>query len=241
MALWEIASVSGMVSNEFLPRLVVIGEALMRFLTQVEFWGSLLVTVQHALMGLAIAIVVSLTLAIMAGRYSRIRRMLEPMSNFLRAIPPPALMPLVISVVGIEPSLYVIVIAFGCIWPIYISASNALASPEPVQLHTARSFGLTDWQTMWLVRIPAALPEAMTGLRLSAAISLLAAVATEMLLGNSGIGALIFNAGFSLLWADMYALMVVLGILGIIMNNGVEILRKNLSGWQSQMSAMGAS
>jgi ABC-type nitrate/sulfonate/bicarbonate transport system permease component len=201
----------------------------------------LLTTVVRTLLGLAIAAGVGFALAILAGRYARVRRMLAPTSDFLRAIPPPALIPLCIFVVGISPSLYVIIIAFGCIWPLYINASNALAAPEPVQMYTARSFGLSDWEAMWLIRIPAALPETMTGVRLSASIALLSAVAMEMLLGSGGLGALIFNAGFSLLWGDMYALMIVIGILGLLLDMGVRLLRWMVAGWQMQFSATGES
>jgi ABC-type nitrate/sulfonate/bicarbonate transport system permease component len=238
---WEAVRVSGVIAEEFMPSLATIGESLRDFVASRIFWNQLLTTVVRTLLGLAIAAGVGFALAILAGRYARVRRMLAPTSDFLRAIPPPALIPLCIFVVGISPSLYVIIIAFGCIWPLYINASNALAAPEPVQMHTARSFGLSDWEAMWLIRIPAALPETMTGVRLSASIALLSAVAMEMLLGSGGLGALIFNAGFSLLWGDMYALMIVIGILGLLLDMGVRLLRWMVAGWQMQFSATGES
>lgn len=238
---WEVARASGVISKEFMPSLLSIAEALWRFASSELFWTQVLSTVVRMLLSLAIAVAVSFALAILAGRYARVRRMLEPMSDFLRAIPPPALIPLCVFLVGITPSLYLIVIAFGCMWPLYINIANALATPEPVQMHTARSFGLSDWQAMWLIRIPTAMPEAMTGLRLSASIALLAAVSMEMLLGAGGIGALIFNAGFSLLWDDMYALMIVIGILGLLLDMAVRLLRRAVAGWQMQLSATGGA
>lgn len=238
---WEGVRASGVIAEEFIPDLATIGESLRKFVVSQIFWNQLSTTVGHTLLGLAIASGIGFALAVLAGRYARVRRMLAPMSDFLRAIPPPALIPLCIFVVGISPSLYLIVIAFGCIWPLYINASNALAAPEPVQVHTARSLGLSDWQTMWFVRIPAALPEIMTGVRLSASIALLSAVAIEMLLGSGGLGALIFNAGFSLLWGDMYALMIVIGILGVLLDMGVRVLRWTVAGWQLQLSATESS
>lgn len=241
LVLWEVASRSGVVSDEYLPGIGAVFAALIEFVTSALFWDNLLISVLRALTGLALAVAIAFGLAILAGRYGRVRRMFEPMSDFLRAIPPPALIPVGIFAVGLTPGLYMLVISFGCIWPIYISASNALSAPEPVHIQMARSFGIGPWRTMWLIRLPAALPEALTGLRLSASIALLSAVATEMLLGTNGLGALIFNAGFSLLWDDMYALMVVIGLTGLVFNMGVAAIRWLVAGWQVEMVKLGAT
>ena len=62
-----------------------------------------------------------------------------------------------------------------------------------------------------------------------------------MLLGGDGLGALIYNAGFSLLWDDMYALMFIIGLLGIALNGVVSAVRYPLAGWQTRYAAMGAA
>ncbi|MFV0383163.1 ABC transporter permease [Paracoccus sp. (in: a-proteobacteria)] len=240
LVLWQAVSLSGLVSSELMPGLGTIGAAIAGFVGQAEFWTSFFATVQRMLIGLIVAVALALLLAVIAGRYPVIRRMLLPITDIMRSLPPPALVPLLIFVLGIGPPLFYFIVIYGCMWPTYISASNALATAEPVQVSTGRSFGLTDWQIMWQIRVPAALPEAFTGIRLSAGISLLATVATEMLVGGSGLGALIFDAGFSLLWDDMYALMFIIGMLGIAMNQAVHMVRQPLAGWQSSYSAMGA-
>lgn len=240
LVLWQVISISGLVSSEFMPGLGTIGAAVFDFLGRAEFWQSFSATVQRMVFGLIVAVLLALLLAVVAGRYPLVRRMLLPITDILRSLPPPALVPLLIFVLGIGPQLFYFIVIYGCMWPTYISASNALATAEPVQVNTGRSFGLSNWQIMWQIRVPAALPEVFTGIRLSAGISLLATVATEMLVGGTGLGALIFDAGFSLLWGDMYALMFVIGVLGILMNQAVHLIRQPLAGWQSQYSAMGA-
>ncbi|MCB1387880.1 MAG: ABC transporter permease subunit [Rhodobacteraceae bacterium] len=238
--LWETISALGLVSREFMPRLGTIAGALADFLVSPQFWLAVGDTVQRAILGLLVAVAVSLMLAVVAGRYEIVRRALGPTADILRSLPPPALIPLLIFVLGIGPKLYYFIVIYGCMWPTYISASNALSTAEPVQVNTARSFGLTDWQIMWQIRVPAALPEAFTGIRLSAGIALLATVATEMMLGGSGVGVMVFNAGFSNLWDDMYALMFSIGVLGILINLAVAAIRWSLAGWQERYAAMGA-
>lgn len=240
LILWEIISRSGLISSDYMPSVGTIGAATLDFLQSERFWVSLSTTVQRVLIGFVIAVTLALLLAVLAGRFRLIYRAFGPITDILRSLPPPALIPLLIFVLGVGPSLFYFVVIFGCMWPTYVSASNALSTTEPVQINTARSFGLTDWQIMWQIRIPSALPEAFTGIRLSAGIALLSSVATDMLVGGTGLGALIFDAGFSLLWDDMYALMFVIGILGMLLNFLVNAIRWRLAGWQSLYAALGA-
>ncbi|MGH1368118.1 MAG: ABC transporter permease [Maritimibacter sp.] len=240
LLIWETVSATGLVSPDYMPRIATIGAAAWAFFLNGDFWMNFAATVQRMLIGLAVAVSISVVLAVVAARYALLRRALAPLTDILRSLPPPALVPMLMFVLGIGPGLFYFVVIFGCMWPTYISAANALSTVEPVQVNTAKIFGLSDWRTLWQIRLPAAMPEIFTGIRLSAAISLLATVATEMMVGGEGIGSLIYNAGFSLLWDQMYALMFYIGLLGLLMNAGVTMLRMPLAGWQSRYAAMGA-
>lgn len=239
LIIWEIVGAIGLVSSDYVPRLADIGSAMWEYVNSSTFWGNFLITVKRMIIGLTVAVALSIALALVAARYALLRRALEPLTDILRSLPPPALVPLMIFVLGISEQLFYFVIIFGCMWSTYISAANALATVEPVQINTARVLGLSDWQTLWQIRLPAAMPEIFTGIRLSASISLLATTATEMLLGGDGLGALIYNAGFSLLWDQMYALMFIIGLLGIALNAVVTGVMYPVAGWQAKYAAMG--
>lgn len=241
LVIWEIVTATGIVSPDYMPRLADIGAAIWAFVTSGDFWRNFFATVQRMLLGLSVAIVLAISVAVVAARFALLRRALEPITDVLRSLPPPALVPLLIFVLGITPALFYFVIIFGCMWATYISASNALSTVEPVQVNTARIYGLSEWQILWQIRLPAAMPEIFTGIRLSASVSLLATTATEMLLGGDGLGAMIYNAGFSRLWDQMYALMFIIGLLGIFMNLAVAAARWPLAGWQTRYAAMGAT
>jgi NitT/TauT family transport system permease protein len=239
MILWQLVSDSGLVPQKFVPSLRDIGAHVVSLLSSTDFYTSLYATLARSMIGLLIAVAVSLGLAFIAGHFPLVRRALEPLVDILRSLPPPVLVPLLIFVIGIGPELLYFVVIFGSMWPTYISASSAFATVEPVQVNTARSLGLGSWQIMWQVRLPAAMPEIFTGIRLSASISVLSTVASEMILGRDGLGALIYNTGFSMLWSEMYALLFVIGIIGIVMNALVILLHWQFSGWSIRYSAMG--
>jgi len=130
-----------------------------------DFLIHLGTTSLRAVAGLAIATAIGLVVAIAAARYAVLRRMLEPAVGMLRVLPPPAIVPISIFVLGIGTQLFLFIIAFAAIWPIYINAANSLAAGEPVQLMTGRCFGYSRWEILLRLRLPAALPEIVTGIR----------------------------------------------------------------------------
>jgi NitT/TauT family transport system permease protein len=237
--IWEGVSRSGLVLQDYFPPVTAILGAMGEEIRSPKFLDNLLTTWGRALGGLAIAIVLGIGLAIVATRSQVLRRMLAPFVDMLRVLPPPAIVPISIFAFGIGTKLYLFIVVFAAVWPIYINAVNALAAPEPVQLATARSMGYGDSEILYRVRLPAALPEIFTGIRIGSGLALLAAVAAEMIAASSGLGALLYDAGFTLRVKDMFAIMFFIGISGILLNGLVAAIRRWMIGWHIDLAAMG--
>jgi NitT/TauT family transport system permease protein len=235
---WQAVAWSGAVPADYFPGLPAIAAAGGGLLCSPGFLADLGTTSLRAVAGLAIAIMIGLAVAIVAGRYPLLRRMLEPLVGMLRALPPPAIVPISIFVLGIETQLFMFIIAFASVWPIYINAANALAAAEPVQMITARCFGYSDWEILMRVRLPAALPEIVTGVRIGAGVALLATIAAEMLAGQSGLGFLLYDAAFSLRTPEMFAIMATTGALGLLFNALVRQASRLVVGWHMAMTSL---
>lgn len=235
---WQALAWSGAVPADYFPGLPAIASAEWELVRSVDFLVGFGTTSVRALVGLAIAIVISLAVAIAAGRYRFLHRMLGPVAGMLRALPPPAFVPISIFVLGIGTQLFMFIIAFASVWPIYINAANALAAAEPVQMMTARCFGYSDWEILLRLRVPAALPEIMTGIRIGAGVALLATIAAEMLAGQSGLGFLLYDAAFSLRTPEMFAIMATTGVLGLLFNALVQQASRLVVGWHIAMTAL---
>jgi ABC-type nitrate/sulfonate/bicarbonate transport system permease component len=235
---WQAFAWSDAVPADYFPGLPAIAAAGWGLLRSSDFVAGLGTTSVRAVAGLAIAIVIGLAVAIVAGRYPLLRRMLEPLVGMLRALPPPAIVPITIFVLGIGTQLFMFIIAFASVWTIYINAANALAAAEPVQMMTARCFGYSDWEILVRLRLPAALPEIVTGVRIGAGVALLATVAAEMLAGQSGLGFLLYDAAFSLRSPEMFAIMATTGALGLLFNTLVRQASRVVVGWHMAMTAL---
>ena len=239
LLIWEGVARSGLVLRDYFPPVSEIALAMVEEMRSPKFIDNLLTTWTRTLGGLVIAIVLALTLALSAARFSVLRRMLAPFVDMLRVLPPPAIVPLSIFVFGIGSKLYLFIVAFAAIWPVYINAVNAIAAPEPVLINSARAMGYERNEILLRVRLPAAMPEIFTGIRIGAGLALLGAVAAEMIAASSGLGALLYDAGFTLRIKDMFALMFFIGISGILMNALVAALRRWIVGWHIGLAAMG--
>jgi ABC-type nitrate/sulfonate/bicarbonate transport system permease component len=94
-------------------------------------------------LGYAIACVVAVSAGLALGLSRTLRRAADPIVQFLRAIPPPALLPFGILVLGVGTSMKVFIIAFVCLWPVLLNTVDGVAGVDPTLRETARVYGIT--------------------------------------------------------------------------------------------------
>ena len=144
------------------------------------------ITLSRALFGLGIGLVLALSLALAGALWPEVGRALRPLSELMRNLPPAALVPLTIFFLGLGPLMTLFIVAFSAIWPVYLNAAAALSTTDTLLRHCARASGLKPLSILCQVRLPAALPDIFTGIRIAAGTALLATVATEILAGQDG-------------------------------------------------------
>lgn len=234
--LWEATSRSEVLPSQFFPPLSVVLLSFVQLVRSGEFLEAEALTVSRALVGFAVAALIGVCLAVVTSMSRTVDAMLSPIIEFLRPIPPAAMIPIAIFFLGIGKGLFLFTIAFASTWPIYISASNALRSVDRVLMDTGRSFGCEGWQQLFLIRLPYAAPEIFTGFRLGMGIALLATVVVEMLTGRGGVGFLLYDSAFSLRIPEMFAAMILAGLNGFFFNWIFGVLRTSFTGWHINLS-----
>ncbi len=238
LLVWQAVVLASGIPAEYLPGVPTIFHALRAELGDGEFWRGEGLTMARAGGGLLLAIITGIGTALLSARHRMIERALSPLVQLLISLPPAALVPLSIFAFGLGVALFAFIIWFACVWTIYLSAVNALKAGEPIQVQVARTFGYGGWAILLRVRLPAALPEIFTGIRIAAAISLMAAVAAEMLAGRDGLGFMLYDAAFSLRIPEMFALLAVAGLDGVLLNAAILRLRRAAAGWHDGIALM---
>ena len=181
--------------------------------------------------GFAIAVVLGVVGGLMLGLSARARRAAAPIVEFLRAIPPPALLPFAILVVGVGASMKVFIIAFVCVWPILLNTIDGVTSVDPTLRDTTRVYGIPDRDRIWRVMLPAASPQIFAGLRTAVSLALILMVISEMVASTNGIGYFVLQSQRTFAIPEMWSGILLLGILGYVLNGGFVLLERRLLRW----------
>lgn len=183
--------------------------------------------------GYGIAAVIGLVLGVLMARVRVVYALLEPLVELMRPVPTIVFIPVIILYLGLGREMNVFAIVLSAVEPILIASySGARAVPAALR-DTAASFGLSGWQTLREIVVPAAAPQIFVGLRLALASSLVLAIASGMIAGNSGIGFYILNAQQTLDIARMYAGAATVAAVGYALNYGFLAVERRLLHWHA--------
>jgi len=202
------------------------------WLTDGDTWTeNIAPSVVRIFYGFLLAAVVSVALGVAIGRSRRVSEYVEPIVHFVRSIPPPALLPLFLILFGIGDTQKVVLIAVGVFPPILLNTIDGVRSVDALQLDTAAAYQISRWDRITKVMIPSASPKIFAGLRISMSIAVILMVISELLAATDGLGFRILQASRDFAYVDLWAGLVVLGILGIVLNAGLSMLEHRVLRW----------
>ena len=226
LAIWLLASIFGWTSPLFFPSLVAVVRALVVEVSSSSFWLDLGATVFRALAGLAFSSLIGLPVGLALGRSTAFYNHLKLPIDLVRSIPAATLFPLFILVFGIGHLSKIAVAFFGCVFILLMGALyGARETPETrKRVALMRSLRANKYQIFRLVIFPGALPSILSALRIATSIALVLVIVTEMFLGsNDGLGKRIYDAYLAYQVPSMYALLLLLGLLGFALNLLIEL------------------
>jgi ABC-type nitrate/sulfonate/bicarbonate transport system permease component len=235
--LLELLPRVGLVSMEYFPPFSSMVSALGEQVQTRSFWTAVRETVTGWGLGLAIALVAGIGVGMLLGSVDLLRRITASTIEFLRPVPSVALIPLAVLVFGLGLESTLLLVVYASFWQVLIQVIYGVQDVDPVARDTARSYQLGRWaRTRYLVW-PTALPYVMTGVRLAAAVALILAVTAELIIGSPGLGHEIAVAQSSGAVPQVYALVIVTGLLGVIVNLGARALERATLSWHSSVRA----
>jgi ABC-type nitrate/sulfonate/bicarbonate transport system permease component len=171
------------------------------------------------LQGLALAIVTGTVLGVLIGVSYRAARAMEPLLEFMRAIPPPVTVPVAALLIGYNETMKLTVVVLSALWPILLNATSAVRRIDPLLLDVARSFRLTPMERIGRVILPAIVPSLLIGIRIAIPLAIVVALLVEMLTSLPGIGAMMIRSQRNFQSSEVYALLVLVGLLGFVVND----------------------
>lgn len=229
---WHGVTAWGLVPRAFLPSPLATWNALVRGLTLGSMADQTLGTVLRMLQGWLLASLIGIALGSLIGISPLARAYLRPTLGFLRALPASATIPVAIALVGLSPAMVLGVIAFGALWPTLLATVQGFALVEPRLVEVSRALRLSRLGFVWKIGLPNAVPDILTGMRLSLTVSLILAVIGEMLAAQEGLGKLILLAARSFRAPDLYAGIILLGLIGAVSSYALLLAEKRIVRWK---------
>jgi len=181
--------------------------------------------------GYIAAIVIGVGAGVLIGKVPEIRRQATPVVEFLRAIPPPALLPFTLIAFGTGDAAKVILIALVCVWPILLNTVDGITGVESTLRETGESYRIGRWDTLLHVDLRAASPQIFAGMRASLPLAIIIMVISEMVGATNGIGFFIVQAQRTFAIPDMWSGIILLGILGYLLNLVFTLVERGALAW----------
>ncbi|KMS76673.1 ABC transporter permease [Streptomyces viridochromogenes] len=235
LALGEAVPRLGLVKEAYFPPTSRIAAALVDEVADAAFWSALGDTLTGWALGLAIASCAGVVVGVVVSIVPYLRDATASTIEFLRPIPSVALIPLAVLLYGTELKSVLLLVVYASFWQVLIQTLYGVQDVDPVAEETARSYGLGTWARVRHVLWPTALPYVMTGVRLAAAVALILAITTELVIGAPGLGRQIAVAQTSQAVPEMYALIVVAGLLGLLVNVGARTVERRALAWHQSV------
>ncbi|MFI5550220.1 ABC transporter permease [Streptomyces sp. NPDC051738] len=235
LALGEAVPRLGLVKEAYFPPTSRIADALADEVADSAFWTALGDTLTGWALGLMIASCAGIVIGVLVSVVPYLREATASTIEFLRPIPSVALIPLAVLLYGTELRSVLLLVIYASFWQVLIQVLYGVQDVDPVAEETARSYGLGTWARIRHVLWPTALPYVMTGVRLAAAVALILAITAELVVGAPGLGKRIGVAQASQAVPEMYALIVVTGLLGLLINVGARTVERRALAWHQSV------
>ncbi len=189
-------------------------------------------TVWRSAIGFILAAVVGVLLGLLMGSSRRVYRASFVVVDFFRSIPVTSLYPAFIWTLGVSHTSKIGMIFTACVFVIAVNSAYGIFHASPARRDMARLYGATPVQVFCWVSFWEALPHVMVGLRIAISYALIVAIVCEMFMGsNYGIGQRIIDAYTTFQIATLYALVLISGALGLVINRLFSLMEGRVVAW----------
>ncbi len=241
LILWEGSIAVFGVSNLIFPRPVDVFKSLYLGVVSGEYLLHFGVTLFEILAGFAIGSVLGFLLGALIGQVRVLETVLYPYVVAFQAIPKVAIAPLFVVWFGFGMSSKVVITATVVFFPLLANTILGLRSAAHEQIDLMTAFTASRWQVFTIVRLPHALPYVFGGLDIGIVLAVIGAIVGEFVGAQAGLGYLILQRNFSMDTAGVFAILIVLALIGICLHSVMKFIARKCIFWAESITDLSAS
>ncbi|MEE1210283.1 MAG: ABC transporter permease [Parafannyhessea umbonata] len=230
LAVWQAVVAFGIVPNFLLPSPVQVVYALVADASLLAMHSA--ATLTEAALGLVIGTGVGFVVAVLMDRFQTVSLALDPIVTVSQTIPTVAIAPLLVLWFGYGLAPKVVLVVISTFFPITVSLVGGFRSVDPDLIDLMRTMRASRWQIFWKVKMPAALDQFFSGLRISATYAIVGAVIAEWLGGFSGLGVYMTRVRKSFAYDRMFAVIILISVLSLALMGLVDWLQRIAMPWK---------
>lgn len=230
LTVWQGACSLGLVPNFMLPSPVQVVTALVADfpLLLSHMWTTL----SEAALGLAIGVAVGFVFAVLMDKFETFYLAFDPLLTVSQTIPTVAIAPLLVLWFGYGLMPKVLLVVLTTFFPVTVALASGFRSVDPDQVDLLRTMNATEWQIFRYAKLPAAMEQFFSGLRISATYAIVGAVISEWLGGFTGLGVYMTRVRKSFAYDRMFAVIIITSALSLALMKGVDVLERICMPWK---------
>ncbi len=233
---WYAIAYSGLINPALVPTPHAVASRFWELLTTAGLPFDMWMSTQRVFLGVSSGIVLAVPVGFVLGWYREIRSFIDPLINFFRALPPIALIPLVVVYFGIGEAAKVVILFYASFFAGVIVMYEGIAQISPIYVRVAKTLGATDREIFLKVIIPLTVPHMLTALRVALGVAWATLVASELIAAQQGLGAVIQNAASFFQLDIIYVGIICIGFIALAMDLVLRTVTRRLVSWQERIA-----
>jgi NitT/TauT family transport system permease protein len=231
LLVWQFASLA--LKNDSFPTALEAIRAIPAILGDNDALVNFAASLRRMAIGFGVAVAVSIPLGLLMGRSRAVASFFNPLLMVIYPVPKAALMPIIMLWLGVGDIAKTLVIFLGVSLPVIYHSFEGAKAVEEKMLWSGAAMGLSSAQRMVRIVLPAALPEILTGCRTGLVLALITMITSEMIARQSGAGNILFNALDMGQYDTVFAMIIIVGAMGIGLDALFERMRARLVRWSA--------
>jgi NitT/TauT family transport system permease protein len=237
VAAWYGIRASGYINLSLIPAPHQVAAKFVELLLHEGLLSDVYASARRVFFGVTLGILAAVPVGFVLGWYRGARTLADPMINFFRALPPIALIPLVIVYFGVDELAKLVILFYAAFFSGVIVMYEGVSQITPLYIRVARTLGADEFEIFRKVIVPLTLPHILTALRVALGVTWATLVASELIAAQRGLGAMIQNASTYFLLDTIYVGIICIGCIALIMDMALRRLSASLLVWQERPTA----
>jgi NitT/TauT family transport system permease protein len=234
-AAWGVLWWSNLFDRGLLPAPWEVLKVLIEQMTEKGLWLDILLSTRRVVVGVVCGLAIALPVGFLLGWYKSVRAFIDPVINFYRALPPIALIPLVIVYFGIGEPARISVLIYAAFFSSVIVIYEGIKMIPPIYIRVSKALGASDFEIFKKIVVPAALPHVLTAFRVSTGVCWTTLVAAELVAAERGLGAVIVNGQNFFQVPVIFVGIIMIGTVAVLMDQVLRYATAHLLTWQESM------